>query len=194
MSEEASQTTQQTYSLLGRIKSAEENLVNKAGGSYHKHPKILFRMALLFIIGEMILFLVWILTTPYGFPWFIYPGYVGILVVWIFFIWGTTGGYHKNKPYSIHAAFFWLTSAVLILTNLYVSTNARHLSFPWAMYPIAVLAIAFSIHSLQAVFTKYWNHFTVHMVIFLIAQVVMFLSWAFTSVKYPWFLIVMLVW
>jgi hypothetical protein len=80
---------------------------------------------------------VWILTTPYGFPWFIWPIYVSAMALGIFLIVGSTA--YANKPWSIHSLFFFATSFALIISNEHGGV------FPWSIYPIGLCMFDFFI-------------------------------------------------
>lgn len=62
-------TKTNSYSILERYQDFESNVIEHVPASSKlRHPKWFLRVTYVLIIACLLLFFVWILTTPYGFP------------------------------------------------------------------------------------------------------------------------------
>jgi hypothetical protein len=171
-----------------RFLYAENAILEKMPSLHeHKHPKILVRVTFLLCALNTLLFAVWILTTPYGYPWFIHPIYVSALATAIFLILGSNA--YPNKFYSIHVAFFFFTSFMLIIINEHTPS-----SYPWAIYPVGVFTIAITIHTLFVSFPDFANHFYIHLIFYCVTNLMLFVTYCYNHERFPWFLIPLGVW
>ncbi|KAL9648137.1 hypothetical protein ABK040_007502 [Willaertia magna] len=153
----------------------------------HKHPKLFVRISTLLALFSIVTFCIWILTTPYGYPWFIHTVYIGILGIAFLYIWGSNR--YQDKPLAMHFVFFILTSFKLIIVNEHTPSN-----FPWCVYPIGVMIFAICIHAMIVQFRQYLHHIYIHALIYSIVNVLLFITYCYTVHNFPWFFIVWLVW
>ena len=92
---------------------------------------------------------------------------------------------YKEKIYSIHGLLVLTTATLLILINTFTDSYVLgEYGFPWSMYPLTFLAIEFGIHSLWVLFKPYFNHLTIHVWIYVCAQVCMFFTFCFLRGSY----------
>jgi len=150
----------------------------------HKHPKLFVRISAIMSLLSIVCFCIWILTTPRGYPWFIHIVWLSILSIAALLIFGSPR--YSDKIFSFHAVFFVSTSFKLIVMNEHTPS-----SFPWSIYPIAVLLLAITIHGMIAQFRQYLHHFYIHLVLFTVINFVVFVTYCYTIHDFPWFLIVL---
>lgn len=148
---------------------------------YDKKTKLYFSTIIIGLILSILVIGIWIFTTPYGFPWFIYP------------IWGLSMIEALicvqllqvlEKYYIFHIIAFLLNSLVLFLSNVYIKTT----NYPWSMYPIGVLFLILMIHTLF-IFDAF-DSFRFHLLLYFILNTFCLWTWSFMKIWFPWWSIV----
>jgi len=139
-------------------------------------------LALLFLDVSMIV--IFLLASPRSFPWFIYPIYASLLAYSIFFIAGSSF-FANNRGIFIHGTVAALTSVMLVFTNEHAGR------YPWCVYPVLSMGLAFAIHGLVAFrgTDKYELLFDIHAAVFSFVQCILFFAWSYGGTAFPWFLI-----
>eukprot|EP01080_Neovahlkampfia_damariscottae_P004255 gene4255-7591_t len=176
-----------------KFNSIEDEVIVEKLKLEHKYSKLFLRVSIVLMILGILFGLSWLTFTPLLFPWFIYPEYLIVLTIGILFIIGNPN--YPNKIYSIHVTFCTSTISMLILTNVYI-VGPTGFSFPWCIYPISILIILFSLHTLFSNFNQYFNHFYIHLILFCIGNAVIYCTWAFTRfiTAFPWFIFPLVIW
>jgi hypothetical protein len=135
----------------------------------------------LIIIFNVILFLTWGLTQPVGEmklepPWFIYPALISAMgCVAFHFI-------QKKDWASAILHEYWLVCLTFFLSWLFYGRG-----FPWWVYPCFTLAIPVIIYHMIFVQgdRRLWS---VLGMVLVIVNIMLFLTWEFTAVAFPWFI------
>ncbi|KAG2377515.1 hypothetical protein C9374_009031 [Naegleria lovaniensis] len=171
-----------------RITAIEDSVISKYDALQgHKHPKLFMRISIIMVLLSVLCFCIWILTTPTGYPWFIHIVWASALIIGILLIQGSPN--YSDKPFSFHTLFFVTTSVKLVIMNEHTPS-----SFPWSIYPVAVLLLAFLLHGMVVKFRQYLNHFYIHLLFYSVINFVIFVTYCYTIHDFPWFLIVIGAW
>lgn len=133
------------------------------------------------ILLSVLTIMIWIFTTPYGFPWPIYPIWAILIIDSFLFIQLLQV---TEKYFIFHFTFFLLNSIVLFLSNVYI----KYTNFPWAMYPIGILFTVFMIHTL--LLFEIFDFFRFHILIYFILNTFCLWTWSFMKVWFPWWVII----
>lgn|SRR5690606_34650075 len=155
----------------------------------HKYPKAFFITFIVIISILGLLSFIQLTWLAKSYPWIIFPSYLGIITLAIFFVLGSPR-YENSRVYTTHTVFWFITSTFFLIWNLLVT----HPLYPWSMWPIGVFFVAFAIHSLFVHFRKYFGSIAIHLVIFVVLNVNLYLTWCFGSTPVPWFLFVLIIW
>ncbi|EFC45073.1 hypothetical protein NAEGRDRAFT_79578 [Naegleria gruberi] len=168
-----------------RITALEDSVIQKYDVLQgHKHPKLFVRLSLIMAFLSIICFCIWILTTPTGYPWFIHILWVSSLVIGGLMIQGSPT--YSDRLFSFHTLFFASTSFQLIAMNEHTPS-----SFPWSVYPVAVLLLAYCLHGMVVKVRQFFNHFYIHALFYSVINFIVFVTYCYTVHDFPWFLIVL---
>lgn len=171
-----------------RITAIEDSVISKYDALQgHKHPKLFVRISIICVLLSILCFCIWILTTPTGYPWFIHIVWVSALIIGVLLIQGSPN--YSDKPFAFHTLFFVTTSVQLVIMNEHTPS-----SYPWSVYPVAVLLLAYLLHGMVAKFRQYLNHFYIHLLFYSVINFVIFVTYCYTVHDFPWFLIVIGAW
>ena len=134
-----------------------------------------------------------VFTTPRGYPWFIHVFWLALISIGLLFILGSPKPLLGNKPFSIHLLISTLTSFMFILMNEHLG------SFPWVIYILGAAFVALSIHAAFTMFPKYSSHFHIHVLIWFVGNLLIFLTWCYTRkggkiFTFPWFIFPLMGW
>lgn len=153
----------------------------------HEYPRVFLACTLTTFLTVLGLFLIWVLTTPTGYPWFIAPTYMGVLMIWIFFIAGSPQ-HRQTRVHSIHTAFYCTTSLFFILLN-YAGTF-----YPWWIWPVGLLTLLIVFHTMFKYFKLYFGLISIHAMIYAVVNFNLFVTWCYGKIWFPWFAIVAFSW
>jgi len=146
-----------------------------------KYKESIFKgVYVLFGIANILLFFTNYLVSG-GFPWFIFPLFVSVMICLVI--------YKRQVPTSF--SFLKLMTYQYLLFNLllFICWVALPRTFPWFFYPLLVLAYPLLTMYVKKVYKENRNS------IFLIILstdicLICFITWVFTDVWFPWFLLV----
>lgn len=176
--------------VMERLYKVENEAMEKVKitSTDHKYPKAFFRITVLSSLLLFLVLIIWMLTTPYGYPWFIHIFHAGVLAICIAYIAGSrTNDIHK-KLFNIHLSWCVSTVAMFIIANIYSSR------YPWAIYPCAFFIFAFCFHAIAFKTSEFFNLFTIHALLWFIVNVMLFIAYCYGNVGFPWNLVVLGVW
>jgi hypothetical protein len=113
-----------------------------------------------------------------------YPIYASLVAYGTFFIAGSAF-FANHRGIFIHGLIAALTSVMLVFTNEHAGR------YPWCVYPVLSIMLAFVIHALVAYRSsdKHELFFDIHVAVFSFVNCILFFAWAYAFTVFPWFLI-----
>jgi len=182
--------------LAGKLTLAEDSIIMGANGiSDHKHPKLFVRLTIILAMIMSLCLLIFLFTTPYGYPWFIHVWWVGLVTIGVVYISGTKKPLLGTQGFTYHFVISVLTTFMLILTNEHAAGKR---GYPWSIYPVAVLALCLCIHATFALFPAYRTHFHIHVLCWFFGNGIIFLAWCYSHpgkvFVFPWFAFPLVIW
>jgi len=122
------------------------------------------------------------MTTPYGFPWFIFPNGLILLIAAIKKIKRKYNNVEDQegkslKFLSIHAAFYIIINSLIIITNIY--TNG----YPFSLLILDISTLIIALHYLRTKGknTKYNDSFFKHFLIYIFVGAFLFLIYSYSG-------------
>jgi len=133
------------------------------------------------LLGLLLLFpIINFLWSPYGYPWFIIPWGIAILVGGIRCI-RKHAETMEEKKFKLHKLVYLVINGFFIISNFYFG------GFPWAMYPAFIWGAFLGIHIIKYKKMKD-SGFKIHLLIYLIVSALIFLTYCFATCSkvYPY--------
>lgn len=175
--------------LMIAVGESEKKLLESCG-IQHSHPSLLFRISILVIFLQIMVLAVYLVMCPTVWPWYIFPIYLGNLIISLVYGMGVKGKSIGKKSVYLHGLFVFHTSLLLIIIN----TNSNIVAvFPWCMYPIAVMWFALTIHWMIFFCMKCLQPILLHLLFFVYVNVVLFVTNCYTT-RFPFFMIIFVIW
>ena len=167
--------------------STESTVIEGTPISNHPRAKLVFRVSMALAVFNYLCVFIYLLTTPYHYFWPIHTIYCSLLFIHLLFTF--TGPYQtRSKAYAAHSTIAILTALKFLLINLGTGR------FPWSVFPISLIVLVYTIHTVHVVVPVYFTSITIHMIVFCIVNFVFFFVYCFTNRGFPWWLIILVFW
>lgn len=154
------------------------------------------------IILNVFLFTINVLTMnkdKFFFAWWIYPAIISVMVIFPFYQYVYKSEQHNALsnamreaspsasivPYQMNWSNLIIFEYVCLSVMLFLTWVNTKLGHPWFIYPILVLALPIVYWKMKESEHRLWVHLIPQL---LLVNAIVFVAWAFTSSKIPWFL------